>query len=227
MRRLSCWLGLLALGGCAAGPPIACRRPAAGAGVAYVVDHGWHTDIAIPAAELSGPAAVFRSVFPGARALVFGFGKRTFFTAKVESWREYLLGPFPGPAAILATGLSVMPDAAYGPADTVRLALPPGGAQALSAFLWREVAKDRAGRPRLIAAGPYPGSLFYAAAATYRLARTCNAWTAEALRAAGAPVSPAGVILAGQVMRRARQASMCPMPPAPALAIGSGPAVAY
>lgn len=179
----------------------------------YVIDHGWHTDIGVPASELSGPVAVFRTVFPDARALEFGFGKRTFFTARVDSWREYLLGPIPGPAAVLVTGLRVMPDAAYGSGDTVVLHLPPGGAERLSAFLWHEFAKDRAGEPRLIASGTYPGGLFYAATGRYTLGHTCNTWTADALQAAGLPVSGDGVVFAGQAMRRVRAAALCPMRP--------------
>ena len=211
MRR-SGWLALcFLLAGCAAPAPPCGVLPASD-DVAYVVDHGWHTDIGIAARALTGPAAIFRTVFPGARAFLFGFGKRTFFTARVESWREYLLGPFPGPGTVLVTGLRVMPDAAYGPAATLEVRLPRGGAARLSAFLWGALAPGRAGNPRLIAPGPYSGSLFYAAAATYTLGYTCNAWTADALRAAGVPVSPAGVVFAGQVMRRARRAASCPLP---------------
>jgi hypothetical protein len=42
--------------------------------------------------------------------------------------------------------------------------------------------------------------VFYAATGTYDLSHTCNTWTAEALRAAGAPVSAAGVVFAGQLL---------------------------
>ncbi len=210
MRRLTLLLAALSLAGCAGAP--VCGGAAPGRDVVYVVDHGWHTDVGIPARELSGGATVFRTLFPAARAFVFGFGKRSFFTAKVETWREYLLGPFPGPGAILVTDLSVMPDAAYGPAATITLHLPQGGARALSVFLWRALAKDQAGGPRLIATGPYRGSRFYAAAATYTLGYTCNTWSADALRAAGTSVRPGGVIFAGQVMRRARRAEVCPLP---------------
>ena len=65
--------------------------------------------------------------------------------------------------------------------------------------------------PRLIASGFYPGSLFYAATPTYALDYTCNAWTADAARAAGAAITPAGIVFAGQVMRRARLAAACPL----------------
>jgi hypothetical protein len=62
------------------------------------------------------------------------------------------------------------------------------------------LAKDAAGMPRRLGPGPDPQSVFYAATGTYDLSHTCNTWTAEALRAAGAPVSAAGVVFAGQLL---------------------------
>lgn len=180
-----------------------------------MVDHGWHTDIGIPAGRIAGPLARFRSVFAGARALVFSFGKRTFMTAKVDRWEEYLLGPFPGPGAILVTGLAVLPDQAYPGADAVALPVPAGGMAALSRFLWRQFARDSVGEPKLIARGPSTGSLFYAASVPYGFDHTCNAWTAEALQAAGIAIRPAGVVFSGQVMGRARRAASCPFAPVP------------
>ncbi len=179
----------------------------------YVVDHGWHTDIAVPSAELSGGAARFRALFPGAPALLFGFGKRTFLTARVDRWEEYLLGPFPGPGAMLVIGLAVAPDRAFPPGDVVVLPVPAGGLAALSDFLWAQFDRDRAGGPRLIARGPSPGSLFYAARERYGLWNTCNTWTAEALQRAGLAVRPDGVVFAAQAMARARRAALCPLPP--------------
>lgn len=209
-----------AVAACSGTQDLVCTAP--GADVVYVVDHGWHTDIGIPAGELSGGAAVFRSVFPGAASVVFSYGKRTFMTAPADDWSEYVLGPIPGPAAILVTGLNVMPDAAYGGVPSVLLHLPQGGASALSDFIWHEIAKDPAGRPRLIDAGPFEGGLFYAATRTYTLADTCNTWAADVLRAAGAPVSPDGVVFAYQVMARARQAAQCELPGPARAAEGSG-----
>jgi hypothetical protein len=200
-----------ALAGCATTPPAPCVGAPPSTDVVYIVDHGWHTDIGVPASELSGPAAAFRAIYPGVASLVFSYGKRTFLTAPVDDWSEYLLGPVPGPGAILVTGLNVMPDEAYVSAPVVVLRLPIGGARALSDFLWRELRKDRAGRPLLIDPAPFPGGVFYAATDTYTLTHTCNTWAADALRAAGLPVDPAGVVVAGQVMARARQAALCPL----------------
>lgn len=213
LKLLQLLAPVLVLAGCAASAAMHCADStvAGGGAVVYVIDHGWHTDLGVPAAELSGPIGVFRDIFPGARAFVFSYGKRTFIMAPVDDWSEYILGPIPGPAAILVTGLGVPPEAAYDEAATVVLALPPGGARALSDFLWREFQTDAKGRPVLLDRAPFPGGLFYAASHGYTLAHTCNAWTAEALEAAGVGVHPGGVVFAHQVMDRVRAIAQCPL----------------
>ena len=195
-----------------AGPSLAtCHRPPSGP-VVWVIDEGWHTDIALPADEARGPLGYFRDIFPGARTLVFGFGKRTFFTAKVQTFGELLLGPFPGPGAIQVTGITTTPDKAY-TGLAIAITLPPGGADGLSRFLWDAFQKSQLGGPRLISEGLYPGSLFYASAHAYNLSYTCNTWTADALRTAGLPVDP-DVRLAGSLLQTiAGLDGICRAPP--------------
>jgi len=179
-----------------------------GGSVAWVVDHGWHTEIGMPTDQITGELAIYRSVFPTARTLMFGFGKRTFITARVQASGELVMGPLPGPAVIQVTGLNVPPAAAY-VGRTIRLALPPGGAERLSEFLWTAIGQSEAGGPRLVADGLFPGSLFYAAARGYNLTYTCNTFTADALQQAGLPVGQ-DVILAGGALREvARIAGAC------------------
>ncbi len=172
-----------------------------------MLGRGWHTQIGLPAEELQGGLAVFRQIYPGARAVMFGYGKRTFMVAPPDDIGEYVLGPVPGPALIETVGLSESPPAAYGTAGMIALALPPGGAARLSAFLWDDMARDRLGQPLLVAPGPFAGALFYAARSGYTLFHTCNTWVAAALRAAGLPVDPDFAILSGQTMARAADAA--------------------
>ncbi len=173
----------------------------------YIVSRGWHTEIGVPADDLVGPLSMFRQIFPGAQAVMFGYGKRTFMTAPADNISEYLLGPVPGPAVIEVFGIGVMPPLAYGKQDMVALRLPPSGARALSAFLWDDLARDHTGAPLLVGAGFFPGSRFYAARSRYSLSHTCNTWVAAALHAAGVPMDPAGVVVSGQAMARAAEAA--------------------
>ena len=174
------------------------------------MDQGWHTEIGLPAAEITGPLTVFRDVFPGATTLMFGFGKRTFITAKVETPSELLMGPIPGPGAIQVIGLRVEPSLSFTRSRVIRLALLPGGAARLSGFIWDAIGKTHDGQARLISQGLFPGSLFYAASRGYDLAYTCNSWSAQALQAAGVPIDPDGITFPhGLLVQAARLGNAC------------------
>ena len=79
----------------------------------YVVAEGWHTEIGIPVEELGEELKFYRTVFPKAHVIMFGYGKKTFFTAPPDTISEYILGPVPGPAAIQTVALRVTPLEAY------------------------------------------------------------------------------------------------------------------
>jgi hypothetical protein len=163
---------------------------------AWVVDQGWHTEIVLRAGDLVGPLAGLRVSFPGAETLVFGFGKRSFMLAEAGAVEELLLGPIPGPGVIQVRGLAASPTEAW-PGRAIALPLPAGGLARLSAFLWEGI---RAEAPPM----PVHNSLFYEARRGYSLLYTCNTWTAEALRQAGLPVHPEGVVLARAVLAQLR-----------------------
>ena len=201
-RRARCGLLLaLALAGCVQAPV----SPSAPATVPIaVVERGWHTDLCIAPPDAAGPLAALAADFPGVRFLCFGFGDRRYLLSAHRDAAGMLLALLPGPAALLMTALAAPPEAAFGAGNVVRLRLTPAGAAGLHAFLWRSLQTTQAGAPIRLGDGPYPGSVFYAASATYGVLANCNTWTADGLRAAGLPVGGA-VLLAGQVMARARR----------------------
>ncbi len=172
-----------------------------------LISHGWHTDLAIPADALAGPLGVFRHIFPGLGWLVVGFGKRTFMMAPVTGLGDLLVGPFPGPGAILALGLKADPARAYPSGTVVRLALTAAGQARLADFVWSTLRLDAHGRPVVIGPGPFPGGVFYATRLGYSGAETCNTWTADALHKAGLPISSAFDVFASQTMARAEPLS--------------------
>ena len=164
----------------------------------YVLDGGWHTELDLPRAAIEGPLAGL--VAPGARYVVFGWGAREYYTARDPGIDELLRAAAPGPAVMLVTPLMAAPRAFAEFGNFRSVALSRQGVGRLSQFLWQSLAKDASGMPRRVGVGPYPQSAFYAAAGTYDLSHTCNTWTAEALHAAGTPVSAAGVVFAGQLL---------------------------
>jgi hypothetical protein len=170
-----------------------------------VIDQGWHTDIGLPVAELHGKLARLTADFPGATWLTIGFGDRAYLLDRDTDLFDMVRAIFPGQAALLATGLRVPPEGAFGADNVVTLAIAKPQLDALEEFLAGSFTGDTAGRPLRLADGPYPGSLFFASGAAYDAFHTCNTWTFEALHAAGYPVSPSFVIFASQAMAAARK----------------------
>ena len=168
--------------------------------VIYVIDGGWHTELALPMPAISGRLAALKHGFAKARYLVFGWGARDFYMARDPGLGDLLRAAVPGPAVLLVIPLQVSPEAFAGAANVFAVPVARRGAERLSQFLWGYLAKGAEGTPRRIGAGPYPGSVFYASTGTFDLAHTCNTWTAEALRAAGLPVISVGVIAADQLL---------------------------
>ena len=120
----------------------------------------------------------------------------TFNSSKIKGLVEAMRALSPGPAVMLVIGLSAAPV----PSDNASAVyISRQGIARLLQWLWNELAKDAAGQPHRIAAGPYRQSLFYAATGSYDMTHTCNTWTAEALRVAGLPVRAAGVVFAEDI----------------------------
>ena len=203
-----CCLLLLAffISACAVDTELSCRTLPAGDKV-YIFGDNWHTGIAIPVDKLGKDLAFYKKAFPGARTILFGYGKETFFTAPPQAFSEYILGPVPGPAVIQAIGLKTTLVEAYPPKNTLTLTLPPGGSKALSHYIWNDLAKNEKGKPQIVAPSHDPDGLFYAASSEYNLFHTCNAWTANALHEAGLPVSGDGVVFSVQIMDQVTDAA--------------------
>jgi uncharacterized protein (TIGR02117 family) len=199
--RLVLWVQIVALALWPWSPEQAAAALASAPGdIVYVIAGSWHTEIALPRDEMAGGLARLAAIFPTAPYLIFGWGARDFYMARNPGLGDLLRAAVPGPAVMLVIPLGVRPTAYLGPANAWGIPLSRAGAARLSQFLWDSVAKNRAGEPIRAGAGPIPQSEFYAASGSYDAADTCNTWTAEALHAAGLPVSAAGVVLAGQVI---------------------------
>ena len=198
-RLLALALALL-VAGCAQ-PRIGTQ--AAPGPVVYVVQRGWHTDIALPTADITQPLARVQQGFPGARFMVFGFGERSYVLTREADPFTALRALLPSESAMLITALRDTPVAAFGAEAVVALPASPAGLAAIEAAIWREFA-TKAGEPIPLGDGPYPGSVFAAARDTYSAFYTCNSWTADTLRAGGLAMPGTLTLFASQVMGPAR-----------------------
>ena len=180
--------------------------------VIYVIAGGWHTELGLPVSAISAPLATLEPGFRNARYLVFGWGARDYYMARDPGFEDLLQALVPGPAVLLVIPLQASPEAFAGAANVFAVPVSRGGAEHLSQFLWEYLAKDAEEASQHVGIGPYPGSVFYASTGTFDLAHTCNTWTAEALQAAGLPVSSAGIVYAGQLLDQLRPFAVARQP---------------
>ena len=168
---------------------------------------GWHTEIALPIDAIHDPLRLVAADFPGARYLSFGWGERNYYMARAPTVGDAMSALFPGPAVLLVTPLYSPPRDSRPGAEVFELGLSTAGLDRLSGYLWTAFEKSADGTRHRLAAGPGPGSIFFAATGTYSSSYTCNTWTAEGLRVAGVLVTPAGVVFAGELTDQLRSLS--------------------
>jgi hypothetical protein len=185
----------------------ACALPRAGGGPAacpggerfHLYASDWHSEVAVPIDWL----AELAPFAPGAAWVMLGFGQRDFFMADRPGVAEALGAVVPSPAVIRAQFLAAPPVAG---GDVEVLALR-GARAPLASFLAASFAREGDGRLAPPLRAGLPGRAFLPAARRYSLAYTCNTWTADALAAAGLPVSSTGVVRREHVMGQARALS--------------------
>jgi uncharacterized protein (TIGR02117 family) len=185
-------------------PPLPAPTPSDNVAV-YVIERGWHTDVALPVEAITGNLATLEQNYQGVRFLTFGFGERQFLVSRRVTVGGMLSALLPSHSALLMTALSAPPDVAFGQQNVVVLHVTREGFRRIETRIWDEIEKPAAGGPPVpLADGPYAGSVFYAAVGTYDAFDTCNTWTASVLRSGGLPMPTMGTLFSGQVISAAR-----------------------
>lgn len=180
---------LLALGACVA-PPAPDRLQEGGPAVAaWLVAHDAHTGIAIRRADI--PAGIWPETrdFPQAEYLEVGWGNRDYYFGRDQGFWGTLKAILPSPSVLHVAGFRGPPADFFRANEIVELAIPAAGFERMVRYF--HDAHERSGAPAVTPLGPglYGESRFYPAWEPFHLLRTCNVWTARALRAAGLPVS--------------------------------------
>jgi uncharacterized protein (TIGR02117 family) len=181
----------LALCACT-GPQVASAPPQDGKPVVavYVVAHEKHTGIAIRRADI--PAGLWPESrdFPQADYLEVGWGDREYYQALDPGLGTTLSAAlFPTPSVLHVVGIRGPVAEYFQSNEVIEFGLPGDGFERLVRYI--HDAHERAGAPATapLGKGLYGDSQFYPAWETFHLFRTCNVWTARALRTAGLPVS--------------------------------------
>ncbi len=172
----------------------------------WVLDSGWHTGVILSRSELGPPLAGLLQSLPYSQYFAFGWGDRKFYMAPHPTLFTDIAALFPSRSVVLVDACDVPPRACFSSEVRLRvLFIGNDGISRLDDYLAQSLQMDAQGKPEPVAPGPDPDSKFFASGLSYDAFHTCNTWTAEALYAAGLPVSYHGVIFASQVWRQVKQ----------------------
>lgn len=216
--------GLALLPGCSTEPEIVRPSPAK-ADVprtlrAYVVSHGWHTGLIVPASGLNAQIPELATRFGTTIAFYeIGWGDKGFYQAQDITTGLALRALFWSPGTVMhVSAVPASPSESFPESEVIPICVSQGESDALYQFLSRSFSHDESGRLVPRSKGIYGDSQFYDASGRYSAANTCNRWTAKGLASAGFDVDPSFKLTAGSVMyylRRSRTSHACEGEPGP------------
>jgi uncharacterized protein (TIGR02117 family) len=171
----------------------------------FIVHDAWHAAIVIKKADI--PTVVLPELkdFPSADYLEFSWGDREYFPAPDGGVGLALKAAFWSSGSILhVVGFKDAVENAYPGAEIIGINLSEEGFQRLIKFISDTFSRPHPPAPGEARPGLFSNSRFYAAEGKFSLLRTCNTWVAEALSAAGLPISSGYVITAGNLSNQVR-----------------------
>lgn len=167
----------------------------------FVVSHGWHTGLIIPARHLNDVVPELEGRFGPVPYYEIGWGDKAFYQAREITTGLTLQAIFRSEGAVLhVVAIPGDPRVYFSGSEVLKTCISESGLRSLKTFLSGSFTRDSAGRLIALSKGIYRDSQFYHGVGRYTLLNTSNKWTAKALRSAGMDISPAFRLTAGSVM---------------------------
>ncbi len=171
----------------------------------YIVKHGWHAGVVIPVSGIPEGLLPEKWYFGKARFLEIGWGDSGFYQADVITTSltaNALL--LPTRSVVHVVGFSYPVERNFYQAGIVKIRVSKKRFKELIRFIHNSI--DRGGENVAMAfkKGRYGHSFFFRGRGSYHVFRTCNKWTAEAVRKAGVPVHTFYVATSGSIMSQVR-----------------------
>jgi len=146
-----------------------------------------------------------RHDFPGMDYLVIGWGEQDYYPASNKGvWMTLKAGLYPTGSVLNVVGFTGAVARRYLISEIVKLHPSRTAFENLCLFIDNSYRRNGT-RTAAIAIHDYPDSKFYPARGTFHLFRTCNAWTASALRAAGCPIGRFSALFSSTLLSQAQR----------------------
>lgn len=172
----------------------------------FLLGHGWHTGLAFPLADVPASYWPERALYPDAEWLEVGWGDEGFYRAEKVTFPLACKALFwPTPSVLHLVGIEGPIAEYFTRSSIVELEISDDGFDRACRFVDDSFRTDDVNRPHMIAEGIYGNGKFFRSNQSYFFPRTCNAWTAKALRIAGLPMWTWTAQTAANVMRQGRR----------------------
>lgn len=156
----------------------------------WVSSNGWHTGIIVQTADIPPPLLREKAPFMGERFVEMGWGDAGFYQAEeitTQLAAKALL--VPSPSAVHLVGFSAEPSQYFTASEVLHLRVSEAGFARLLEFMDNSISRAPSAAIKR-SEGLYGNSRFVAGSGHYSAVRTCNHWAADALQAAGVPLTP-------------------------------------
>lgn len=215
LRLLFCVLVIASSSGCAllesfkagvAKPiPVATPTPT-GMKTVWVVGHGWHTGLVVRKRDISPGLFAGLDCLPDTETVELGWGDEGFYRA------EKITAPLiakamlvPTPSVLHVAGFDAPVQEVFASSQLVEVSVSSEQFDHMCQFMAETFAKSEIGKSIPLGPGLYGQSTFYRAVGSYYAPKTCNVWTAKALKRAGFAISPQIASTQQGVMMQIRQ----------------------
>lgn len=197
----------LAMFGCATTPSTPTgQTTCSGSHRFYVLNHGWHTGVAIAGRDLVRMLPALAEEFGDGEFVEIGWGDEGFYRAPRATLGLALRALFWPTATVLqVVKVPGDPRRYFSRSEIIEVTVTEEGHRHLVAFVAGTFARSREGAVEALGPGLYGDSRFYRARGSYSMFNTCNTWVAEAVAASGFPISTRLALTAGSVMSRLGQ----------------------
>jgi len=194
---LSLWLSVSPYGALA---DWRCPPKDASCKTVFIVHNSWHAAIVLSRDDLNLDAMPELSDFPGAKFIEFSWGDQDYFPDPNSGFWAALRAAFwSGGSVLHLVGLNADVREFYRIAEIFELRLNSIAHREIVRYLAQTFARDHSLKRAKANPGLFAYSRFYPATGKFSALRTCNTWAAEALTAAGLPISPGNVLTAGNL----------------------------
>jgi uncharacterized protein (TIGR02117 family) len=167
----------------------------------YIVNHGWHTGIAVPAKEIQNQLPKLKERFGDMPYIEFGWGDKNYYQAKeITTGLTLSAILWPTDSVIHAVAVPKKADKYFANSEVEILCLSGREYSSLLRFISESFFKDEHGEIVELKGGLYGNSQFYKGVGKFYFMNTCNKWTAKGLKSAGMDISLTFKLTADSIM---------------------------